>query len=289
MNGFYIIATTVAMALLFASCSNDQDDIPIPVSGVTVDLSTAILDVNKTITLTASIQPADAFNQIITWTSSNTGVASIDNYGVVTAHAPGTATITATTQDGSFTASCNVTVKTLIIPVAEITLNKLILSFVEGDSETLIASVLPDNATNKTVMWESSNDKVATVSNNGKVTAIAPGATTITVTTEDGGKTASCAVTVAAAIVHVTGVTLNRTSLALDEGKSFTCIATILPENATNKTVTWISSSRNVASVDNRGVVRGVSSGTATITVTTQDGNKTATCVITVQPCGCGW
>jgi len=277
----------MAMAILFANCSKDQEDIS--VSGVTLDIPAAILDVEKTITLTATIQPADAFNHTITWASSNVSVASIDNNGTVIAKAPGAATITVTTQDGGFTASCDITVKTPAIPVAGITLNKLTLSFVEGDSETLIASVSPDNATNQTVKWTSSNETVATVSSEGKVTAKAPGTATITVITEDGGKTASCVVTVAAPIVQVTGVTLNRTTFTLDEGKSFTLIATILPENATNKTVTWTSSNKNVASVDNQGIVRGISSGTATITVTTQDSNKTATCVVTVQPCGCGF
>jgi len=287
MNRFFIIALIMAIAILFANCSKDQEDIS--VSGVTLDIPVAILDVDKTITLTATIQPADAFNQTITWTSSNVSVASIDNNGTVTAKAPGAATITVTTQDGGFTASCDITVKTPVIPVAGITLNKLTLSFVEGDFETLIASVSPDNATNQTVKWTSSNETVATVTNNGKVTAKAPGTATITVTTEDGGKTASCVVTVAAPIVQVTGVTLNRTTLTLDEGKSFTLIATILPNNATNKTVTWTSSNKKVATIDSQGIVKGESSGTATITVTTQDSNKTATCVVTVQPCGCGF
>jgi len=289
MNRFFIIATTAAMAILFASCCKDQDDIPIPVSGVTFDIPASTLEVDKSITLAVTIQPDNAFNQSVIWRSNNEAVATVDNNGTVTAKSTGSTTITVTTVDGGFTASLDITVKMPVVPVTGISLNKLTLSFVEGDSETLIASVSPENATNQTVTWTSSNETVATVTNNGKVTAKAPGTATITATTEDGEKTASCVVTVAAPIVQVTGVTLNRSTLTMNESTSSILIATILPENATNKTVTWTSSNRYVVSVNNQGVVKGESSGTATITVTTQDGNKTATCVITVQPCGCGW
>jgi len=286
-NIFYAIYIIVISTLLFSACRKEI----IPVSGITLDLPAITLVVDTTITLTATIQPVDAFNQAITWTSNNITVATVDQDGIVTAKAPGTATITVTTQDGGFTASCEITIKTPVISVSDISLNKNTLFLIRDDpknnTEILIATISPENATNQIIIWTSSNETVATVSSEGKVTAKAPGTATIIATTEDGGKTASCAVTVT--IVQVTEVTLNRTAFTLDEGKSFTLIATVSPINSTNKTVTWTSSNKNVASVDNQGVVRGISSGTATITVTTQDGNKTATCVITVQPCGCGW
>jgi uncharacterized protein YjdB len=151
-----------------------------------------------------------------------------------------------------------------------------------GDTGTLVATVAPANATNKNVTWASDNEAVATVVN-GVVTPVAAGTATITVTTEDGGKTATCAVTVNPASVAVTGVTLDQSTMTLTAGgDTGTLVATVAPANATNKNVTWSTSNAAVATVAN-GVVTPVAEGTATITVTTEDGGKTATCAVTVQ------
>jgi uncharacterized protein YjdB len=169
------------------------------------------------------------------------------------------------------------------IPVTGVKLDKTSLTLTAGDTAALTATVAPENATNKTVTWKSSDSKVASVDTNGKVTAVAAGTATITVTTADGGKTATCTVTVKAATVPVTGVKLDKTSLTLTAGDTATLTATVAPENATNKTVTWKSSDSKVASVDTNGKVTAVAAGTATITVTTADGGKTATCTVTVK------
>jgi gliding motility-associated-like protein len=140
--------------------------------------------------------------------------------------------------------------------------------------------VAPSNATNKTVSWSSSNTAIATVSTGGLVTAVAAGTATITVTTQDGSKTATCAVTVTT--VAVTGVTLSPTSTSLSVGATQQLTATIAPTNATNKSVTWSSSNTAIATVSTAGLVTAVAAGTATITVKTTDGSKTATCAVTV-------
>ncbi|MCL2343832.1 MAG: S-layer homology domain-containing protein, partial [Firmicutes bacterium] len=137
----------------------------------------------------------------------------------------------------------------------------------------------PDNATNQAVAWSSSNTAIAAVDANGKVTAVAPGAATITVTTADGGKTAACAVKVS---VPVTGVALNKTAASLTVGTTDTLTATIAPDNATNKTIAWSSSDAAVAAVDASGKITALTPGAATITVTTADGGKTASCAVTV-------
>jgi len=168
------------------------------------------------------------------------------------------------------------------VAVTGITLNKTTLILEFDASETLYAEVAPQNATNKAVVWSSSNGAVATVDNTGKVTAVAKGVTTVTVRTGDGGKTATCEVTVTAK--SVTGVTLNKTTLSLVTGDSETLIATITPADAENKNVTWSSSNEAVATVDNTGKVMAVGAGVTTITVTTDDGGKTATCEVTVEP-----
>ena len=169
------------------------------------------------------------------------------------------------------------------ISVTGVTINKSTLSLVEGNSETLSATISPENATNKTVSWTSSNTAVATVSN-GKVTAKSAGTAVITATTTDGGYTASCTVTVtekAPTVISVTGVTLNKSAVSLEEGKTETLTATVLPANATNRNVTWKSSAPGVASVSN-GIVTALKAGTAVITATTADGGFTASCTFTV-------
>ena len=217
----------------------------------------------------------------MTWKSSNAAIASVDANGKVTAVKVGEATITVTTEDGGKTATCKVTVSDKEIKVTGVTLNQTSISIVPGGGERLTATVTPADATNKNVTWKSSNEAIATVDANGIVIGVASGTATITVTTEDGGYTATCAVEVIN-VVNVTGVTLNKTTLKLGKGASETLTATVVPGDAYNKNVTWTSSDPAVATVDASGKVTGVAKGTATITVTTEDGGHTATCAVEV-------
>lgn len=168
------------------------------------------------------------------------------------------------------------------VAVTGVSLNKAATTLAVNQTETLTATVAPNNATNKSVTWTSSNTNIATVSTAGVVTAKAAGTATVTVKTADGGKTASCVVTVSTAVIAVTGVTLNKTATTLAIGKTETLTASVAPTNATNKSVTWSSNNANIASVSNTGVVTGKVAGTAVITVRTADGGKTATCTVTV-------
>lgn len=168
-------------------------------------------------------------------------------------------------------------------PVTGVSLNQTSAVLPAGSTLTLTASVAPDNAGNKNVSWSSSNTAAAAVNSSGTVTAVAVGSAVITVTTEDGGYTAACAVTVTAPVVAVTGVTLNQTSAVLTEGETLTLKATVSPANATNKSVSWSSSNTAVAAVDQYGRITAKKAGTAIITVTTKDGGKTASCKVTVQ------
>ena len=230
----------------------------------------------------ATVLPSNATDKSISWSSSNTGIATVDNNGKVTAVAAGSAVITVTTTDGGKTATCTVTVTNPAIPVQSVSLDKTSLSLNVGENSTLLATVLPANADNKAVTWSSSNTAIATVDASGKVTAVAAGSAVITVTTTDGGKTATCTVTVTNPAVPVQSVSLNKTELSLNVGESMTLTATVLPENADNKAVTWSSSDAAVATVDSNGKVSAVAAGSAVITVKTTDGEKTATCTVTV-------
>ena len=161
------------------------------------------------------------------------------------------------------------------VPATGITLNHSTLSLAVGGSVALTATLTPENATDA-VVWSSNNTKIAEVSNNGTVTAKALGTATITATV--GSYTATCEVTVA---VPVTGVSLDKETMSLTAGSTGTLVATITPANATNQNLTWTSYNEEVATVSD-GVVSAVAAGTANITVTTDDGGKTATCVVTV-------
>ena len=159
------------------------------------------------------------------------------------------------------------------------------MSLEEGATGNLSAEVSPSDAANKNVSWHSSDDSIASVSG-GTVTAHKAGTATVTVTTEDGGKTASCTVTVTAKVpetVAVTGVSVDKPTLAINVGSTGKITATVAPDNATKKEVTWSSSDAKIASVSSDGTVTGVAAGTATITVTTTDGSKKAACTVTVS------
>lgn len=162
--------------------------------------------------------------------------------------------------------------------VTGVTLNQSAISLTVGGNETLIPTITPENATNKNLTWTSDAENIATVDTTGKVTAVAPGTANITVTTEDGGFTATCAVTVNQ---PVTGVKLDTTELSLYTGESETLTAKVEPADATNQDVTWSSNNNAVATVEN-GTVKAVGEGEATITVTTADGGKQATCKVKV-------
>lgn len=170
------------------------------------------------------------------------------------------------------------------VPVTGITLNKTSGSVNIGATLSLTETVSPSNAQNKSVTWRSSNTKIATVTSSGVVKGISAGTANITVTTTDGGKTATCRVTVINPTVATTGVTISKTSVTLTAGQGTTLTATIKPSNATNKSVVWTSSNPAVATVNASGYVKAVKRGKAVITAKTASGGKTATCTVTVNP-----
>lgn len=258
--------------------------ISVSVAGVSLDKTEIVLVEGSSEKLTATVEPTNATNKNVTWSSDHEAIATVDQNGTVTARRGGQATITVTTADGSKTATCTVRVRIQIgEPVQSVGLNKTELALEVGKTGTLEAIVEPSDATNKNVTWSSSNSEVATV-DNGVVTAVSAGEAIITVTTEDGGKTATCKVTVnAPQTVPVTGVTLDKTSLDLKTGDNTTLTATVNPESATNKDVTWISDKPEIAAVEG-GTVTAKAAGTAIIAVTTVDGGKIATCKVTVTP-----
>jgi len=255
----------------------------IPVTSVTIGgAATHNLNVDGTVQLSATVAPATA-NQNVSWVSSNTTVATVNNAGLVTARAAGTTTITVTTADGDHTASVTVTVTQ---PVTGVTIaGAATRNLTTGQTAQLTATVAPTNATNRNVTWSSSNTAIATVSTVGLVTARAAGTATITVTTADGNHTAFVTVNVAAPIVAVTGVTIaGAATRNLTAGQTLQLTATAAPTNATNRNITWTSSNNSVAVVSATGLVAAVAPGTAVITASTQCGRSAQVTVTVVEP-----
>jgi uncharacterized protein YjdB len=249
------------------------------ITGVALNKTSISLVVGSTERLVATVAPSTAANKAVSWSGSN-GTVDVTPQGVVTAIAPGTATITATTMGGMFSAACTVTVSAPPIAVTGVTLNMIAVSLPAGLAEQLVATIAPADATNKSVAW-SSDSANASVSSSGLVAAVAVGSALIKATTADGSFTASCLVTVTP--VRVTGIALNKVAASIGLGLTEQLSATISPGNATNKAISWSSSSPN-ASVSPAGLVTAVALGAATITATTSDGAFAANCAVTVIP-----
>ena len=228
-----------------------------PVTSVSLDINSATLTEGDEFTLTATVNPDNATNKNVTWLSSNSSVASVSN-GKVTALKAGKATITVKTEDGGKTATCEITVNAKVYPVTSVTLNKTSATLTEGDELTLIATVKPDNATNKSVTWTSSNSSVASVSN-GKVTALKAGKATITVKTEDGGKTAQCEVCVlepakaeSLSISYIDDIPRPSVGGCLFIGKYYDVSVTSIPANAITN-YEWRVEDENIATISGNG------------------------------------
>ncbi len=279
-DGTATITVTTADGKKSATCAvTVSEDISVSLNKTTLSLETG-----DTETLTATVSPAGASDKTVSWKSSDTDVLTVDSNGKITAKGKGSATVTATSDaDTSKSATCTVTVSDATVAVTGVSLDKTLLTLTVDGEHTLVATILPEGATQKGISWKSSDPKVVSVDQSGQLKALAVGSATIMVTTDDGGKTASCVVTVEAKSVDVEGVSLNTTNLNASVGDTFALNAAVTPASATNKSVSWKSDNTDVATVDQDGNVTVVGKGTVKITVTTDSGSKTATCTITVE------
>ena len=273
------IVTRIGTSVIDPSKSMELriDVVPQSVTDITLNESQITMNINDTYQLIEQIEPTDAYNKTVTWESSVPAVASVSPTGLVTANNSGETIITATTEDGSFSATCTINVRT---PVTGVSLDKTAVTSPRSSQFYLTATVEPETADNKTIEWISTNTSVATVNSSGLVTVRSTGnwwnptpvngsTTTIRVTTQDGSHSADCIVTVG---TPVSGVSLSPGSITLDIGESENLNATVSPSDAYNKSVIWETSNPLVVSVSGSGRIQGVSVGEATITVKTIDG-----------------
>ena len=248
------------------------------VTGVSLDKTSLTMEEGAITTLSATVVPEDADDQSLTWESDAPAVATVDENGKVTAVEAGSATITVTTTDGGYTASCNVTVKKAVVNVTGVSLDQETLKLSPGQSETLTATITPENADDLGVNWTSDDSTVATVDKGGKVTAVAAGETTVTVTTNDGGYEAECVVTVSEDLQ----IRVENVAATITTGMTMKVEVTVIPETAETPEYVWSSSDPTVATVDENGEIKALAAGTTTITVATADGKAETSFVLTV-------
>ena len=268
-------------------CEVTVENDTVLVTSVSVSPSSRELTLGGSFYASATVCPGDASNKSVCWTSSKESVATVNpDSGLVIAQGNGTTTITATAKDGSYKkGSCFVTVSSTI-PVSSVTLDASARTMTPNTFFTLTTTVCPTYATDKEVCWTSSNPGVATVDSGGKVCALKAGTAVIRATAADGsGQSDSCTVTVKASTVLTTSVSVSPPCKQLSPGESFYATATVLPTNASNRSVCWSSSNTNVATVNpNSGLVIARNDGSSIITATATDGSGSdGTCSISVS------
>lgn len=270
---FVALATMVLMVI--SSCKKesapDVND-PVPVSEVVISQTEAEIPRDGSLQLTFSVEPDNAEYELVEWKSSAEEIAVVDDSGLVTAVSVGE-TVVSVTVDG-VKAECSISV--VGIPVESVELSENELALTKGETAKLTAVVLPENADNRTVTWTTEDKSVATVDAEGLVTAVGAGTTVIKASA--GNVSAECNVTVSG--IPVESIKLDKTSLDLTEGQTAQLNATVLPENADDKTVTWSTSDDGVATVSASGLVTAVAAGNAVITA--KAGGLSATCNVTV-------
>lgn len=254
------------------------------VSGITLSPSQVVLNIGQTSQLTATVTPASAGNKTLSYTSSNSQVATVNSQGLIAAITAGTTNITAGATDGSnVTATTLVTVLSggTIIPVTNLTLTQTSGTLHPGETVQLIPVFTPSNATDQTCIWSSSDTSIATVSNQGLVTVLQRYGT-VRITAVSNSNRARSARYNLSVTVPVSSITLSATTIALGINQSRTVVATVLPNNAGNKTVRWTSGNSLVATVNANGNITGRANGVAIVTATTQDMGLRATVAVTV-------
>lgn len=248
-------------------------EVPVDPSEIPADVDPATYPTTKieagSFTILAEVSPAEAYDKSLTWKSNDEEVATVVD-GVITAVGKGKATITAYANDGS---EVKATVKVEVVQgVEEIKIDPVATRVSVGKKVTLKATVLPEKAGNKDVVWSSSDESIATVNSKGSVTGVSAGTCTIYATATDG--TEEVGASIVQVIQPVTSITPKSTSISLKEGNTHQLAYTAAPANATDKSVTYKTSDKSVATVDSNGLVKAVGGGTCTITITAKDGSE---------------
>ncbi len=288
IKNYPVILTIVFAICIIAACKkNDAPDIAtekIILNNIEIKATATLPVLIGTDTLLKfNIGPSDASNRKISWSSSNTAVATVDENGKVSAIASGEATITATSTDGGArTASILVRAISSITKITDIKLSNLPAAIFQGETLALVASISPAAATYTTLKYETSNAAIATVSETGVITAVAKGNVDITVLSTDGSKVSTKVSLTINEVIPATGLQIAPLTESLGTGEVKTLSLTVIPANATVAALSWSSSNTAVATVDQNGVVTTIAGGESTITVANKAGVK-GTVKVTVE------
>ena len=261
------------------TCTVKVTNDTIPVNKIILNPTNITMKVGDVEQISSKVEPESATERDLVWSSSDSSVASVDENGVIKGLKEGTVTITVKTKDGKVVSTSIVTVEK--IKVDKIVLSPTSMTLNVGESNKITATVKPDNAADKEIVWSSSDPSIATVDSNGKVTGLKEGTVTITAKTKDGKVVSTSTVTVKA--IKVNEIVLNPTHMALNVGGSGQIVATLKPDNATDKEIIWTTSDSSIATVDSTGKVTGIKEGTVTITAKTKDGKVVSTCTVEVK------
>ena len=252
------------------------------VRSILVTTNYITLAVSNSKQLAVAFTPSDASNKNVFWTSSNPSVATVDKYGVVKAISPGSTIIKATSEDGGYTDTATIEVINYnnIIEEKSIAFANSSYTVGIGSTKSLIPIITPSNATFKSVRFESSNPNIATVDENGVVRGLKEGTVSITATTNRNRLKATT--TIIVKYINATSVKVNTTNVNIGKNETFTLVATVLPNDATNKKVGYTVSDSSIATIDANGIITGKNAGTTTITITPSEGNP-ATVLVKVK------
>lgn len=286
-NKFFALFTILLSISLITTYSCKKEKVKsVSVTEVGLNKTSTTLVEGETETLVATVMPENATDKSVVWESGNESAATVSQEGLVTAVGEGKATITVKTNDGGFSASCEVTVNKKVIAVTGVKLSAASMTLREGDRGILTATVEPANATNKNVEWWTTDLDIVSVTSapggsTGYVEARKAGKTTVTVKTENGEFSASCEITVEKKEVPVTGITIEPSSLKLPVGDTYSLIPHVQPNDATNQDIKWLSTNESVATVNAEGKVTAVAAGNAEIRAMLE--GKFATCPVEVD------
>ncbi len=255
-----------------------------PTEGISLNKTFLELTEDESEELVAVFTPEDATNKEVNWTSSDVSVAMVSPDGTVFAVKEGQATIMATTVDGGFVALCKVTVKAKVVIAESLSLSSITANLTVGETLQLRADIAPENTSNTSIRWTSTNSDIAMVSETGLVSAIKEGTVQIIATTTDGSNlSAICEITVSSRFVPINHIAITPSVVRLAVGEKLNLDVQITPSDATNKNINWSTTNSSIAIVDSDGILTARGIGVATIIASTQDGtNLSAICGIEV-------
>lgn len=274
------IIVVIMACLCYISCKvyfyyNPKEPENIAITSIEISIPNLEIETNVPVEIATIIEPSNYNTSNLQWLSSNSEIINVEN-GVITAFAEGQSTIYVINDNG---VKSNEILVNSIIKVKEITISKQVLNIDIGRSETLLATITPENATNKSLTWKSSNENIATVDENGTITGKNIGECIISVSSNDESITAECKVNVNA--IEVNSLALDETNVTLGVGQEYILIGSVYPSNATHRNFLWSSSNNEILTVDN-GKIKAISEGEATITITSKNGKK-ASCNFTIN------